>query len=130
MSTKDSVVKRNPAKKLTTEEEDKLLEKLYYNYGDDDDSTEDEMPYGGKIMLARKKKGDSWACIAFQVFLVLGVLGVGYYAYYYYEHMHVSVVHGYAHLGFEAAQHDLGNRYLHGNYFFSKFNLNFSLNVI
>ena len=37
-----------------------------------------------------------------------------YYSYYYYEHMHVSVLHGYAHLGFDVAQHDLGNRYLHG----------------
>ena len=37
-----------------------------------------------------------------------------YYAYFHFEHMHVNVVHGYAHLGFDTAQHDLGNRYLHG----------------
>ena len=114
MSSRESVVKRNTAKKLSTEEEDKLLEKLYYRYAEDEETTDDEMPYGGKIMLARKKKGDSWACIALQVFLVIFVSGMAYYGYYYYEHMHVSIVHGYAHLGFDAAQHDLGNRYLHG----------------
>lgn len=114
MSNKENLKKRNPVR--TEAEEDELLEKLYSKYADDeDDETDDEeMPYGGKIYLARKKKGDSWACIALQVFLVISVVCFGCYAYYYYEHVHVNVLHGYAHLGFDAAQHDLGNRYLHG----------------
>lgn len=111
MSQTANLIKRKVA---TKEDEDELLERLYSRYADDDETTDDEMPYGGKILLARKKKGDSWACIGFQVFLVFGVLGMLYYAYYYYEHMHISILHGYAHLGFDSAQHDLGNRYLHG----------------
>ena len=39
-----------------------------------------------------------------------------YYAYFHFEHMHVNVVHAYAHMGFDTAQHDLGNRYLHGKF--------------
>ena len=28
--------------------------------------------------------------------------------------MHVNVIKAYAHMGFDTAQHELGNRYLHG----------------
>lgn len=56
-----------------TEEEDELLEKLYGDYNEEDDITDDEMPYGGRIYLARKKKGDSWPCIALQVRLTLSI---------------------------------------------------------
>ena len=63
MSTLESVKKRN----LTKEEDgEALFEKLYSKYADAD-SSDDELPYGGKAYLARKKKGDSWACIALQV---------------------------------------------------------------
>ncbi len=64
MSNKENLYKRN---RMRAEEEDELLEKLYGNYSEDDDVTDDEMPYGGRIYLARKKKGDSWPCIALQV---------------------------------------------------------------
>lgn len=36
------------------------------------------------------------------------------YAFYYFEHMHVNVLKGYAYLGYDTAQHELANRYLHG----------------
>jgi DNA mismatch repair ATPase MutL len=36
--------------------------KYYYS-----DNYDDELPYGGKVYLARKKKPDSWACIMVQV---------------------------------------------------------------
>ncbi len=113
MSNKENLKKRTLTRH---EEEDALLEKLYSKYNEEDESDEEDLPYGGKIYLARKKKGDSWPCIALQVFLVLAVAATGYYAYYYYEHMHLTILHGYAHMGFDVAQHDLGQRYLHGNY--------------
>ena len=107
MSNTDNLKKRN-----IVHDEDQ--EALYDNYVDDDDVDYDNLPFKGKVYLARKKKDDSWACIALQVFIVLAMLCLMYYAYYHFEHMHVSVVHAYAHLGFDTAQHDLGNRYLHG----------------
>lgn len=100
-------------RKLNKEEEDEILENLLAN-ADSEDSDE-ELPLGGRIFLARKKKADSWACIAFQVFLVIAVFSLAYYAYYYFEHMHVSVIKAYANLGYDSAQHELANRYLHGS---------------
>ena len=38
------------------------------NYDDDSDYDYDEqLPYGGKVYLARRKKPDTWLCIAIQV---------------------------------------------------------------
>ena len=51
------------------------------------------------------------------MFLVALGVGMIYYAYYYVEHMHVNVIHGYAYLGYSIAQHELGDRYLHGKPF-------------
>lgn len=114
--------KRTVIANLSREEEEALIENLLSqsrtNNVDDDDDEEDldELPFGGKVYLPRRHKPDSYACVALQVALVVGVLALIYYAYYYYEHMHVHVVKAYAHLGFDTAQHELGNRYLHGGY--------------
>jgi hypothetical protein len=115
----------NLKKRTIVHDEDQ--EALYDNYVDDDDVYYDNLPYKGKVYLARKKKDDSWPCIALQVFIVLTMFGLMYYAYYYFEHMHVSVVHAYAHLGFDTAQHDLGNRYLHGLTNFYTFSFSFHI---
>jgi hypothetical protein len=121
--------------RLTSDNKDEYLEQLLNNVSESD--SDDELPYRGKVFLARKKKPDSWACIAvqaslhlnrsnapktvyevffsfFQIALVVAVLSLAYYAYYYFEHMHVNVIRAYAHLGFDTAQNELGNRYLHG----------------
>lgn len=81
---------------------------------DDEESDLEDLPYGGRVYLPRRHKPDSWSCIAFQVFLIFVVIGLIYYAYYYYEHMHIHALKAYAHMGFDSAQHELGNRYLHG----------------
>lgn len=62
-SNAENLKKRNV---MTEEEQEALLEKIYGNYDEDADS-DDELPYGGKVYLARKAKPDSWACIAIQV---------------------------------------------------------------
>lgn len=82
---------------------------------DDDEIDLDGLPFGGKVYLPRRKKPDSYICITIQLFLVVAVVFLGYYMYYYYDHVHVNVIKAYAHLGFDAAQHELGNRYLHGS---------------
>ena len=39
-----------------------------------DDYNTDDLPYKGKVFLARRKKPDSWKMIGFQVFLVLSLI--------------------------------------------------------
>lgn len=53
----------------TKEEQEELIEKLLLKENEDDDFSDDDLPYGGKVYLARRSKPDSWACIALQVFL-------------------------------------------------------------
>jgi hypothetical protein len=76
---------------------------------------EEELPYGGKVFIARQKKPDSWPMIIFQAFLILFAIGLILYAYYYFEHFHFHVTRAYAHLGYDTAQHHLANKYLRGH---------------
>jgi len=87
---------------------------LIPDLSDIDDSSDDDLPYGGRVFLAHKPRKDSWICIALQVLLVIAVFALAFYAYFYFEHMHVNVLKFYANLGYDTAQHELGNRYLHG----------------
>ena len=52
--------------------------------------------------------------IKFKGSLILLTFGIVLYSYYYYEHVHFNLTHFYAHLGFDTAQHHIGNKYLHG----------------
>jgi hypothetical protein len=69
---KENLKKRGGSKKYEIDseaykkEQDAALEKLLMKHSPEEDS-EDELPYGGKVYLARRRKPDSWACIAFQV---------------------------------------------------------------
>ncbi len=49
------------------QEQQEQVERLLANENEDDDFSDDELPYGGKVYLARRRKPDSWACIALQV---------------------------------------------------------------
>ena len=63
-STSSSVVRKGSGKRVLS----KLLEE-----GDEElegQSSDDDLPYRGKVYLARRKKPDSWPCIAFQVNLL------------------------------------------------------------
>lgn len=108
--------------KSTRDQQDEYIQKLLSHNqkkaeSDDDDDDESDLeglPFGGRVYLPRRYKPDTWACIGLQISLVFGVIALAYYAYYYYEHMHVNVIKAYAHMGFDTAQHELGNRYLHG----------------
>ena len=66
-SSAENLIQRNKAMSKQEEEEflDKLLTKVHEN--DDSDDSDDDLPYGGKVFLARKRKPDSWPCIALQV---------------------------------------------------------------
>ena len=50
----------------------------------------------------------------FQALIVIGTIAFALYAYFYFEHLHFSVTSGYAKLGFPQAQHQIGQRFLHG----------------
>ncbi|XP_076372461.1 uncharacterized protein LOC143257538 [Tachypleus tridentatus] len=94
-------MRRNFAKEL----------KPRYIPGSDYDSS---IPYGGKVYLARRKKPDSWLIIALEVFAVIFVVALVYYAYFYFDHMHFHVTNLYAHIGHVHAQHAIGHKYLNG----------------
>lgn len=65
MSSTENLVKRNV---MSQEEEEALIEKIYSRVPQNDESdSDDELPYGGKVFLARRRKPDGWLCIAFQV---------------------------------------------------------------
>lgn len=114
----DSSLKKRKVANMSREEEEAFIENILSasnREDDDEDSDLDGLPFGGRVYLPRRRKADSWACVGLQVFLVVGIFSLAYYTYYYYEHVHVSVIKAYAHLGFDSAQHELGNRYLHGS---------------
>ncbi|KAL4234955.1 hypothetical protein ACF0H5_006597 [Mactra antiquata] len=73
-----------------------------------------ELPYGGKVHLARKKKDDPFHVRAIEAFALCATFVFAFYAYYYYDNLHFHVTHAYAHLGYPSAQHQVGQRYLHG----------------
>ena len=96
-------------------DENELIQR--YKPDDDEELPEDwndNLPYGGKVYLARKKKGDPWWCIGMQVFAIVFALGLAYYAWYHFEHLHFNVAHFYADLGYPHAQHVVAHKYLHG----------------
>lgn len=46
--------------------------------------------------------------------VVIGTLMFALYAYYYFDHLHFHVTYAYGWLGYPQAQHQVGQRYLHG----------------
>ena len=78
-STSSSSTAVSPVKSKTSTGKDKhvtgnrVLEKLLEEGGEDEDedeeySSDEDLPYRGKVYLARRKKPDSWPCIAFQAY--------------------------------------------------------------
>uniref|UniRef100_K1PI67 Death ligand signal enhancer n=1 Tax=Magallana gigas TaxID=29159 RepID=K1PI67_MAGGI len=78
-----------------------------------------DLPYGGKVYLARKKKPDPtywhnvFGCFV-QAVVLISTLSFALYAYYYFDHLHFNVTYAYAWLGYPSANHQIGQRYLHG----------------
>uniref|UniRef100_UPI00398E80AB sel1-repeat-containing protein YbeT-like isoform X1 n=1 Tax=Pristiophorus japonicus TaxID=55135 RepID=UPI00398E80AB len=69
---------------------------------------------GGPGSRPRKEQGDQsgWSlCEGVTAVLALSFL---LYLFLYYQTFHLHVTHAYAHLGYPAAQHSIGQRYLHG----------------
>jgi len=52
--------------------------------------------------------------LQFQGFALCATMVFAFYAYFYFDHLHFHVTHAYAHLGYPSAQHQVGQRYLHG----------------
>ncbi|KAK6185549.1 hypothetical protein SNE40_007757 [Patella caerulea] len=72
------------------------------------------LPYGGKVYLARKKKADPFHVKSIEIFVLCATIVFAFYAYFYFDHLHFNITHAYAHLGYPQAQHQVGQRYLHG----------------
>ncbi|WAR12160.1 ESIB-like protein [Mya arenaria] len=81
---------------------------------DADPDWDPTLPYGGKVFLARKKKSDPLHIRAVEGFALCVTITFAFYAYFYFDHLHFHVTHAYAHLGYPSAQHQVGQRYLHG----------------
>lgn len=75
---------------------------------------DENLPYGGKVILAKKKKPDSWVIVVIEISAFLFVIGLLYYSYYYFDHMHFHITHFYAKIGHSYAQHAIGQKYLDG----------------
>ena len=56
----------NLKKRAIKEEQKDLIDEDFYKYVEEDEEDFD-LPYKGKVYLARKKKDDTWFCIALQV---------------------------------------------------------------
>ena len=54
-------------------------------------------------------------CTIPQALVIIGTLSFAVYAYYYFDHLHFHVTYSYAWLGYPQAQHQVGQRYLHGD---------------
>ncbi|XP_014680682.1 PREDICTED: secretory immunoglobulin A-binding protein EsiB-like [Priapulus caudatus] len=73
-----------------------------------------DLPYGGRVYLARRKKPDALWIQVLQVAVILSVVLMSYYSYYHFDKVHFHVTKMYAHLGTPQAQHLTGQRYLQG----------------
>ncbi|KAH7977308.1 hypothetical protein HPB49_000576 [Dermacentor silvarum] len=75
----------------------------------------DNLPFGGKVRLARRRKPDGWLVIALEVLGAAVVFVLVYLGYYHQEAVHFHLNHAYAHVGHAHAQHVVAHKYLHGN---------------
>ncbi|XP_033104603.1 uncharacterized protein LOC117107144 [Anneissia japonica] len=80
----------------------------------DSDYDDPDLPYGGKVYLARKKKPDTLLVRFIEASVVIGLVLFIYYAYYHFENLRFNVNHAYAHIGHTHAMHLVGQRYLNG----------------
>ncbi|KAK3754094.1 hypothetical protein RRG08_024169 [Elysia crispata] len=74
----------------------------------------DNLPLKAKLKLARKAKADPMYILVLEVLMIIFVAVGGLYCWFYFENVHFHVTHAYAHLGYDVAQHQVGQRYLHG----------------
>ncbi|XP_067932496.1 uncharacterized protein [Watersipora subatra] len=92
----------------------KLYEGERWQPGPNDEWNPD-LPYGGKVYLARKKKAQTWFMTIVEALFILGVAAFMFYAYYYMDNMHFHSLRLVANVANAPnAQHFLGQRYLNG----------------
>ncbi|CAG5126520.1 unnamed protein product [Candidula unifasciata] len=74
----------------------------------------ESLPLKAKARLAHKARKDPLYVkvleIAAVVFVAVGAL----YCWFYFDNVHFHITHAYAHLGYDVAQHQVGQRYLQG----------------
>ncbi|CAF0952490.1 unnamed protein product [Didymodactylos carnosus] len=73
-----------------------------------------DLPFKGRVHLARKKKPDSWYIKFAEGLLLCTAIGLLYCTYYHFDRVHFHVNRFYATLGYQEAQHVVAHSYLHG----------------
>lgn len=74
----------------------------------------ENIPEYAKVYLARRKKPDPAYVKIIEALVVIGTILFAIYCYLYFENVHFHAINAYAHLGYSEAQHQVGQRYLHG----------------
>ncbi|XP_005103522.1 secretory immunoglobulin A-binding protein EsiB [Aplysia californica] len=72
------------------------------------------LPLKAKLKLARKANEDPTYVRVLEVLMVIFTVVGALYCWFYFDNVHFHVTHAYAHLGYDVAQHQVGQRYLHG----------------
>ncbi|GFY44259.1 uncharacterized protein TNIN_480881 [Trichonephila inaurata madagascariensis] len=79
-----------------------------------DSDYDDRLPFGGKVVLAKKKKPQSWIYTILEFAALSSIVALLYYSYFHFDHLHFHVTHMYAQMGHAHAQHAMGHKYLNG----------------
>ncbi|XP_015930694.1 uncharacterized protein [Parasteatoda tepidariorum] len=75
---------------------------------------DEDVPFGGKVVLAKKKKPESWFYTFLELTAFSFVLALLYFSYFHFDYLHFHVTHLYAHIGHSPAQHAIAHKYLNG----------------
>ncbi|KAH9499792.1 hypothetical protein Btru_077837 [Bulinus truncatus] len=74
----------------------------------------DSLPLKSKLRLARKAKEDPMYIYVLEILMIFLTIAAALYCWFYFDNVHFHVSHAYAHLGYDVAQHHVGQRFLHG----------------
>lgn len=78
------------------------------------DDWDPDLPFGGKVYLARKKKPDpTWVKVV-EACVLLFAVWLAYYTAFHFDSLHFHVTKAYAHIGHDHAQHLVGQKFLQG----------------
>jgi len=96
------------------EADTEMRQRLLPKDNEDENNGTENLPLSAKIKLARKAHKDPLYVRVLEVLMVIFTLLGGAYCWFYFDNVHFHVTHAYAHMGYDVAQHQIGQRYLHG----------------
>uniref|UniRef100_A0A914XJN8 Cytochrome b5 n=1 Tax=Plectus sambesii TaxID=2011161 RepID=A0A914XJN8_9BILA len=111
-------VPRKPVAKqvrFASESEKKALDKDGERWEPPEGTWDPDLPYGGKVVIARRKKQEPLWWRLIEVLTVIAVIVFSIYSYFHIDDVVFRIDHAFAHLGHTTAQHKIGQRYLQGH---------------